>query len=61
MNAMEKMVAQMLGFTPEQMHETLNGIRGKIEAAEQKFDQILANQAAILSHLERNGNGGREQ
>lgn len=55
MNAMEKMVANMLGMTPEQMHETLNGFRATIETLKKDLDTIKSNQALILEAVKNDG------
>jgi hypothetical protein len=56
-SAMETMVAKMLGFTPEQMHETLNGFRDMILTLKGTLERIEQNQAIILAALERNDDG----
>lgn len=60
MTAMEKMVANMLGFTPEQMHATLQGFsemvsstKDTLERIERKLDAITASQLEVNEH----GNG----
>lgn len=64
-SAMEKMVASMLGFTPEQMHETLDGFRQTITTLADDLaviktngEKALANQAVIIAKLERLENVG---
>lgn len=61
-SAMEKMIANMLGFTPEQMHETLSGLQGlasglgdTLKRIEEKQDAIAAQNVAILERLENVG------
>jgi hypothetical protein len=56
-SAMEKMVANMLGVTPEQMQEMLTGFQNLLANLGGKLDTIIAkedeNKALLLSIIER--------
>lgn len=58
-SAMEKMVAQMLGFTPEQMNETLSGLKTLANDLKQKLDKNCQMQEEILALLKGNSDGER--
>lgn len=51
-SAAEQMVAKLLGFTPEQMQETLVGFRDTIVRVGETLARVEAKQDAILSRLE---------
>ena len=61
-SGMEQMIAKMLGFTPEQLHETLSGLQGlasglaeTLKRIEEQQTAILAAQTAIMERLENVG------
>lgn len=54
--AMEKMVANMLGFSPEMMHETLSGFSTMITDTKATLERIEAKLDYLYSKLERTDN-----
>jgi len=51
MNAMEKMVASMLGLTPEKMSEMVTGFQELLSTLKTRLETIERNQRLIADHL----------
>lgn len=58
MMGMEKMIAQMLGLTPEKMNEMVGGFQTLLNTLNSRLETIEVNQKKILDTLERIENGG---
>lgn len=52
MKGMEAMIANMLGFTPQEMHETLQGFQVMISSTKETLERIEGKQDEILAQLE---------
>ena len=58
MMGMEKMLASMLGLTPEELQATANRIKTGLEVTAQTLIDISEKQDKIIAMLERHENGG---
>ena len=57
MMGMEKMLAGMIGLTPEQMQAMATGMAKAASEGVEMLSEIRDQNKAILAHLERLGNG----
>lgn len=58
MAAMDKMIASMLGITPEGMHEMVGGFQSMIIGLNAKLTEIQEDQKEILTLLKGKEDGG---
>ena len=63
---MEKMLASMLGVTPEQMQETINNSLTLLNTVSERFERLETKMDFLIEHLtadqqqpERTDNGGQ--